>query len=453
MMVQHRDVTIPPGGDYVLRRARVPLIFLDGAPEAAVADREGCALLDLHVAGGRIGGIAAPGRMALAGVPEIDLAGRLVFATLVDMHAHLDKGQVIPRRLPDGTLDGGMIGTFEDRKGWTHADMRARMGFGLRAAYAHGVSCIRTHLDSQEANAELSWQVFEELRAEWAGRVELQAVGLVPLTFFREDYGARLADRVLRAGGILGGTTDAIGHYDGAVNEELIALLDKFLRIAGERGLDVDMHVDQSDDPAAFSLPLIADSVQRTRYRGRAVMDHCVNLALQPEEVLRSTIAKCGEAGLTFVTMPTPMVYLQDRKPGRTPRWRGVTAVHELLGAGIPVAIGGDNCRDAWFPFGDHDMVDTLQQSVRIFQLDEPVATAVGMAGPVPSRLIAEPSAGTIRQGGPARLILFSARSLNEFMCRPQADRIVINQGRRVTDPLPDYADLDPIMGEAAPRA
>jgi cytosine/creatinine deaminase len=452
-MVQHRDIVIPEAGDYVLRRARVPLVFLDAKPEGAAPDSEGCALLDLHVAGGQLAAIEAAGRMALPGLPELDVAGRLVFATLVDMHAHLDKGQVIPRRLPDGTLDGGMIGTFEDRKGWTHADMHARMGFGLRAAYAHGVSCIRTHLDSQEANAELSWQVFEELRAEWAGRVELQAVGLVPLTFFRDDYGERLADRVLRAGGVLGGTTDAIGHYDGAVNEELIALLDKFFRIAGERGLDVDMHVDQSDDPAAFSLPLIAEAALRCGFRGRAVMDHCVNLALQPEPVLQRTIARCGEAGLTFVTMPTPMVYLQDRRPGRTPRWRGVTAVHELLAAGIPVAIGGDNCRDAWFPFGDHDMVDTLQQSVRIFQLDDPVATAVGMAGPVPSRLINEPSAGRLRVGSPARLILFAARSLNEFMCRPQADRIIINNGRRVTDRVPDYAELDPIMGEAAPRA
>ena len=123
-----------------------------------------------------------------------------------------------------------------------------------------------------------------------------------------------------------------------------------------------------------------------------------------------------------------------------------MTAALEILAAGIPIAVGGDNCRDAWFPFGDHDMVDTVQQSVRVFQIDDPVAQVAAMAGPIPSHIIGEASAGWIRQGGPARLILFNARTMNEFMCRPQSDRIVINQGRRVADPLPEYAELDPVL-------
>jgi len=445
-MARHQDIEIPAQGSYMLARARVPAVFLASVPQGVVPDAEGSCPLDIRVEHGRVAAILPTGTPQAEGLPVVDVEGRQVWATLLDIHTHLDKGQVIPRAMPDGTLDGGMTGTFEDRKRWTHEDLRTRIGFGLRCAYAHGVSMIRTHLDSQEANAEMSWEVFAELRAEWAGRVELQAVGLVPLTFFRTDYGAKLADLVQRSGGVLGGTTDAIGHYDGAKNEELVALLDKFLTVASERGLDVDMHVDQSEDVNAFSLPLIAEAVLRSRFRGRVLAGHCVNLALVPEPSMARTIALCREAGIAFATMPTPMVYLQDRKPGRTPRWRGVTAVHELLDGGISVAIGGDNCRDAWFPFGDHDVLDTLQQSVRIFQLDNPFSRAVAMVGPVPSDIVREPSAGRIVVGGPARFILFAARTLNELMCRPQSDRIVVNQGKRVTDSLPDYSELDAIM-------
>jgi len=445
-MARHSEIEIPATGDYVLRRARVPVCFFKEPVPGIVVDDEMCALVDLAIVDGRIGAIAPVGQLDPGALPSVDLEGRQVWATLVDMHAHIDKGQVIPRARPDGTLDGGMLGTFEDRKRWTPDDLRTRMGFGLRCAFAHGVSAIRTHLDSQEEHAERSWDVFRELRANWAGRIELQAVGIVPLTFFRDERGTRLADRVASAKGFLGGTTDAIGNYEGAVNEELVSLLDRFFGIAGARGLDVDMHVDQSDDPAAFSLPLIAESVLRTGYKGKVVVDHCVNLALQPESVIDRTIDLCVRAGISVVTLPTPMMYLQDRKPGRTPRWRGVTAVQELLSAGVPTAIGGDNCRDAWFPFGDHDMVDTVQQSVRVFQLDAPIAQAVAMAGPVPSRIIGEPSAGWIAPGAAARLILFSARTLNELMCRPQADRIVLHDGRRIAEPLPDYAELDSVM-------
>jgi len=441
-MTKHKDVRFPDAGAYALRRARVPAVFFDGAMPDLERDPDDCALVDLSIAGGKIAAITPAGTNS-PGPGDVDIEGRLVWPTLIDIHTHLDKGQVIPRAMPDGTLDGGAIGTFEDRKRWTHDDMRARMSFGLRCAYAHGVGAIRTHLDSQEENAPTSWDVFRTLRDEWAGRIDLQAVGLVPLTFFRKPWGRDLATMVARSKGVLGGTTDAIGHYDGARNEELVALLDLFFEIAGTHGLDVDMHVDQSDDPAAFSLPLIAEAVLRTGFKGKVLAGHCVNLALQDDATIKRTAELCAKAGIAVSTMPTPMVYLQDRKPNRTPRWRGVTAVGELLDAGVPIAIGGDNCRDAWFPYGDHDMVDTLQQSVRVLQLDHPLTPAMAGAGPVPAKIAGFADTGRIVAGAKADLILFAARTLNEFMCRPQSDRIVLNAGRRVTDPLPDYAELD----------
>jgi cytosine deaminase len=444
-MAKHGEIIIPAAGAYTLHRARVPLPFLAAPPAGASPDAEGCVLLDIGIAAGgtveAIGPAAAP-----PNGPTVDVEGRQVWATLMDMHAHLDKGQVIPRAVPDGTLDTGMIATAADRKRWTPEDMHARMSFGLRCAYAHGVSAIRTHLDSQPDQAPMSFAVFKALRAEWAGRVDLQAVGLVPLTFFRDDYGEALADRVAEAGAVLGGTTDAIGHYDGARNEEFVPLFEKLLRIAAARGLAVDIHTDQTEDPALFALPLIAEAVLRTRFPHSVVADHCVNLALQEQAVMDRTIARCAEAKIDFVTLPTPMVYLQDRKPGRTPRWRGVTAAQELIAAGCRVAVAGDNCRDAWFPYGDHDMVDTLQQAVRVFQLDHPLTTAVSMAGPVPADICGVPGVGRIAVGKPAKLILFAARTLNEFMCRPQADRIVLNDGRALTEGLPAHEELDAVL-------
>jgi len=75
--------------------------------------------------------------------------------------------------------------------------------------------------------------------------------------------------------------------------------------------------------------------------------------------------------------------------------------------------------------------------------LDHPFADAAAMAGPVPRAIIQAGQLGTITKGGPARLILFNARTLNELVCRPQSDRIVIDRGLRVSAELPDYGDLD----------
>ena len=109
----------------------------------------------------------------------------------------------------------------------------------------------------------------------------------------------------------------------------------------------------------------------------------------------------------------------------------------------MAIAVAGDNCRDAWFPFGDHDMLDTVQQAVRVFQFDDPIAAAVEMAGPIPSDIIRGGAVGRLIEGGPADFILLPARSLNEAMCRPQSDRIVVRRGRWVFEQLPDYEELD----------
>lgn len=444
-MASHRDIAIPTGS-FILRRARVPGAFL-AQPPASGADPEGSFLVDIVVEKGRVTGLVPAGTTGPTDLPTVDVEGRQVWATLIDMHTHLDKGQVIPRAVPDGTLEGGVRLTMADRKRWTPEDIAARMSFGLRCAYAHGVSTIRTHLDSpEEWLAVRSFPVFRALRSEWAGKVDLQAVGLAPLSIFRTDWGNKLADLVAESGGVLGGVTDALGVYEGLADEALDHLLDLFLDAAAERGLDVDFHVDQTESLSLFALPRIAAAVLRRKFKGRVVCGHCVSLALAPDEVAKDTIRMAVDAGLHFVTLPTPMVYLQDRQPNRTPRWRGVTLAHELLDAGLKVAIGGDNCRDAWFPFGDHDMLDTLQQAVRIFQLDNPVAKALPMAGPMPSDIIAAGHQGRIAVGAPADVILLSARTLNEAMCRPQADRVVVRAGRQVTEPLPDYAELDAVM-------
>jgi cytosine deaminase len=440
------SVAVPEREPYWLRRARVLACFLTAPIPAAPTDSDGAALLDLLIADGRIARIVPSPLEAPEGVALVDVVGRQVWPTLVDMHAHLDKCHVIPRVNPDGSFTGGRVGTVHDRSFWSHDDLYRRMSFGLRCAYAHGVSVIRTHLDSHEGLAERSWSVFRELRAEWAGRVALQGVALVPMDAFRSDYGVYLADLVAESGGVLGGVTRATGHDHVGTLSDTDAILDTILRLATERGLDVDLHVDESDDLEAFSLPHVAQAVLRNRFANRVVCDHCVNLALQPEEVAQRTIALCTEAGLSVVTLPTPMVYLQDRKPGRTPRWRGVTLVHELRGAGVPVAIAGDNCRDTWYPYGDHDMLDTLQQAVRIFHLDHPLADAAPLVGPVPADMIRAQGHGRIAEGGAARLILFGARTLNELLCRPQADRVVLSHGQRLGDALPDYEELDDLV-------
>lgn len=338
--------------------------------------------------------------------------------------------------------------TVEDWPRWTPDDIAHQMEFGLEYAYAHGVLAIRTHLDSATlAQSRTAFGVFSDMRREWADRVDRQGVTITLTDSFLGDRGAQLADPAALNGGILEGVTDTPERGENGTHEALDLPLDAKFALARDRQLDIDLHVDQTDDLAAFTIPKIARAKLRSGFQGRAICGHCVNLSLQTDKVIAATLPLAREAELSFVPMPTPMMYLMDRKPGRTPRWRGVTAAKEIMAAGLPLAIAGDNCRDAWFAYGDHDMLDTLKQAIRVFQADEPLTGSLEMATRTPADLIGRADLGRIGVGLPAKLVIFAARSLNTLMCRDQADRIVLNNGVRVTDQLPLYEDLARALG------
>lgn len=423
-------------GRVALCNARVPLALLaEGAPQGAFPEADGSVRVDLLLDGPRVERITAAGTEAAD--HSVDIAGRQLWPMLVDAHAHLDKAHILGRA-PDsgGTHAGARDATSADRIAhWRRDDLLARMEFGLRCAEAHGVAAIRTHLDSHQGQGAETWAAFAQMRAAWSDRIALQAVALVPIDAWAGDYGDELADLVAAQGGLLGGVTRASGGTHGRL-EGLDALLDRLFTLARDRDLDIDLHVDEAAQ--ADALPHVAQATIRHGRQGRVTCGHCCSLSLLPEDQLARTIALIAEADLNLITLPTVNMYLQDRQPGRTPRWRGVMPVAELRAAGVSVAVAGDNCRDPFYAYGDHDMLDTWRQAVRILHLDHPFGDAPALAGPVPASIM-RIKAGSIGVGRTADLTLFQAYSLDQVIARPQSDRAILRAGRLSQSRLPGY--------------
>jgi cytosine deaminase len=424
---------IPTAGDYWLRDVRIP-----GTPA------ERLVRVDLRVVAGRIAAIEPLGT-AHDG-PSLD--GGLALPCFVDGHTHLDKGHIWPRSPnPDGTFMGAISAVTADREAhWSAEDMRARFTFGLRCAYAHGTAAIRTHLDTYLPHGRSTWRVFAELRDAWAGRIDLQGVSICPIDRFAGDEGAALADLVADHGGVLGFVTRFTGGGHDAIPPGFQDLLDHVFALAEARGLDLDLHVDESGETAAATLPLIARTAIRRGFRHRIQVGHICSLSLQPDAVIDQTIRLVRDAGIAVVSLPMCNMYLQDRAPGRTPRWRGVTLLQELAAAGVPVSVASDNCRDPFYAYGDHDMLEVLQSAVRIAHLDHPLGDWPRAVTATPADVMGLRERGAIRVGAPADLVLFRARFWHELLARRQSDRIVLRQGRAIDTTLPDYRELDGLM-------
>jgi cytosine/creatinine deaminase len=431
-----------PAGDVLLRRARVPAALIAAPGLAVEGPWVDC---DLMIAGGRIAAVTPLGALT-DGPPPVDLDHGIVLPRLVDIHTHIDKGHIVPRHAnPDGTHGGARESVAADRTAhWSAEDVRRRMDFSLRCAYAHGTGALRTHIDSIGPQTAISWPVFAEMRAAWQDRIALQAVSIfaVDMAIDDEPQFRALVDTVARHEGLLGGLT-FLGEPPGA---KLAAALDRIFAAAQAHGLDLDFHVDESHSPDARSLGAIAEAALRHRFRGTIVAGHCCSLALCPDSERDEIIAKVRDAGIAVVALPMCNMYLQDRQGGRTPRWRGVAPLHELHAAGVRVMVASDNTRDPFYAYGDLDPIEVFREATRILHFDHCDTPWITTVGTTPADVMRLPAHGRIAEGGRADLVLTRARSFDELLARPQSDRVVLVGGKQIDTRLPDYRELDDLM-------
>jgi cytosine deaminase len=370
----------------------------------------------------------------------LDLRGAMVFPAFVDCHTHLDKGHIWRRRPnPDGTFAGALGAVQGDSvTRWSEADLRARIDFGLRTAWAHGTRAIRTHLDTWMGQVEVTWPLFAEMRAEWSGRIDLQGAALLGCDMVApEGDFRRMADRVADFGGVLGLFTYPM--------PDLPARLCAFFEMAGARATMTDFHADETLDPSVNTLRQIAEAALETGYDGAILAGHTCSLSVMPESEALDTLDLCAKAGVEMVSLPLCNLYLQDRQRGRTPRNRGVTLVHEMKARGIAVSFASDNTRDPFYAYGDLDMIEVMREATRICHLDhaDPDWSRAFLASPAEACGFAAPS---LAPGALADLVICRARDWSELYARPQSDRVVIRAGRQIDRMLPDYAELDHLM-------
>ena len=435
-------VQIPAADRYWLRNARVPYSLLSNHSstfEDCRTDSE-LAAVDIEVREGMVASVCSATAARSIDLPCIDAGSGLVWPCFVDMHTHLDKGHIWSRSPnPDGTFDGALETVRRDTKRrWEFEDVYRRAEFGLKCSYAHGTQAVRTHIDAFGEQGEISFEVFRQLRKKWKARLTLQAVCLVTLDTFMTKEGEALADLVAASGGVLGGVA--------FMNEEIVAQIDRVFELAKERELDLDFHTDESLNPDDVALRLVAQAALRHGFEGRITCGHCCSLSVQDETAVKETVAVVKAAGVSIVSLPMCNLYLQDRRDGRTPRYRGVTILRELKAAGVRCAVASDNCRDPFFAYGDHDGLEVFVQSARIGHLDRPVGDWPLAVTRSPAEMMGLDRAGAIGEGWPADLVVFKARSFNELMARRQSDRAVIRAGKQIDTTLPDYAELDDLM-------
>lgn len=438
-MMEYGFAAIPQEARYHLRNANVPRNLLT---DDELPDTDGLARVDITVAGGKVEAIHLCGPV-VDQAPSVDLKGGIVFPCFVDVHTHLDKGHIVQRQSnPDGALRAALDRTAIDRAAnWSAHDVARRMDFSLRCAFAHGTAALRTHIDSASPQGEISWPVFEQVRRKWKGLIELQAVALAGIDdLLNATYLSQISRRLAGSGGAIGGAL--------VLHPLMRPAIKAVIASASEFGLDIDLHLDETVDPRSDALRILAEEVLESGFSGHVAAGHCCSLAHQDPEEARRTIELVAEAGIAVVTLPLCNMSLQERSPGRTPLYRGITSVQELTGSGVCVAAASDNTRDPFYAYGDLDPLEVMRETIRIAHLDHPIDIAPAMVTSHPARMMSLEGRGQLSIGMAADLVLFQGRSWSELLSRPESHRTVLRSGRPIDRTLPNYYELDDLMEE-----
>lgn len=314
----------------------------------------------------RNGKIAALERDITADAKEIiDAAGYLVSPPFVDPHFHMDATLSLgtPRMNVSGTLLEGIALWGELKEVQSIEDIVQRSLQYCELAVAKGIGAIRSHVDTCDDKLT-GVQALLEVREQVKDCLELQLVAFPQDGVLRDPTAMQNTIRALDMGvDVVGG----IPHFertmaDGAESVRILC------EIAAERGLMVDMHCDESDDPLSRHIETLAFETQRLGLQGRVTGSHLTSMHSMDNYYVSKLIPLIVEAQVHAVPNPLINIMLQGRHD-TYPKRRGQTRVREMRDAGIIVGFGSDCMMDPWYSLGKADMLDVAFMGLHVGQL------------------------------------------------------------------------------------
>lgn len=319
--------------------------------------------VDIAMEDGRI--IAVEPNLTAKAAQEIDAAGLLVTPAFVDAHFHLDAtlSYGLPRINASGTLLEGIALWSELKPQLTQEALIERALRYCDWAVARGLLAIRSHVDVCDPRL-LAVEALLEVRRRVAPYLDLQLVAF-PQDGLLRSPGA--FDNLKRAVAMGVDVVGGIPHFERTMADgaESVRLLCEF---AADKGLPVDMHCDESDDPLSRHIETLCAQAHRLGLHGRVAGSHLTSMHSMDNYFVSKLLPLMRESGVAAIANPLINITLQGRSD-TYPKRRGMTRVPEMMAAGIEVAFGHDCVMDPWYGLGSADMLEVAHMGLHVAQM------------------------------------------------------------------------------------
>lgn len=300
---------------------------------------------------------------------EIDASGNLVVPPFIDPHIHLDKVNIVDVVRPNesGTLKEAIEIIWDKKAIYTTEDIVKRSEEVIKMAILNGTLKMRTHVDVDTVGGLKPMKGIIALREKYKDLMDLQIIAF-PQEAIIKDPGCEqlMWDAMEMGADIVGGMP---AHED--TPEDSRRHIEICFDIAEKYNADVDMHIDETDDPFYRTLEMLADETIKRGWEGKVTAGHTCALAAYDDHYAEYVIEKVKLAKINVITNPVTNLMLQGRKD-KQPIRRGITRVKELLDAGVNMSFGQDCIKDTFYPFGSADMLQVALITAHAAQMSLP---------------------------------------------------------------------------------
>ena len=296
---------------------------------------------------------------------EIDLKGRLVVPPYVDAHLHLEyvyTGRNDGATNDTGTLFEGIARWHDVKKHQTYEDAKERALRGIQEEVSKGVQFIRTHIDVDDPKLT-GLKAMLEIREELKDNVTIQIVAFPQEGMYAYKGGDEMVEEALKMGADCVGS---IPHFEWAreIGEKSIH---KTVELAVKYDKLIDVHCDETDDVMSRFVELLNALAMAEGIGPRTAASHTCSFGSADNAYAFRMMGLFQKSGLNFIALPTENAYLQGRQD-TYPKRRGLTRVKEFWESGINVCFGQDSINDPWYPAGNGNLMNILDNGIHLAQ-------------------------------------------------------------------------------------
>lgn len=360
------------------------------------------------------------------GANSIDAGGAVLSPAFIEPHFHLDNA-VMPEFVNvSGTLDEAIKIAEEVKDQFSAEDIMRRSRIAIRQALLNGTLWMRNNCDVDEVAGLSLFEGVRAVREEFRDVFDIQIVAFPQFGLADNPESVDLTWQAMEQGAdIVGGVPHREKDMDRAARQIEIAF-----EIATHYDVDIDMHVDETDDPYWHTLELLAEKTIEAGYQGRVTAAHCCAMAAWDEKLFQRVLPKLVNARINICSNTPVNLVLQGRTTGNPVR-RGITRVKDLLEAGVNVTCGQDDLQNMFYPFGNMDMLSVANFVAHTGHLSsqQQIQDAFDMPRYRAAKVFHFQKYG-LMEGAEANLVLFHADSPADALRRSPEREAVIRKGK-----------------------